>query len=391
MSKHSAAPQLPSSYARATTVFVIFAVVIAAGALYLSLARTVITITPRTQSATVRFPVTIREPDPELTDPLPAGVIAGQLLATTETASDTFTPSGEGSEVPAKASGRVTIFNTWSRVQPLAATTRLLSESGVLFRLKERVDVPPGGSIETEVEADQPGAAGDIAASHFTLPGLWPGLQEQIYAESTKAMSGGIQTVKIISQGDLRTAEDALAEKAAEAARTGFLESLADQSERYELLDDSFSTTVTSSNYSVEVGDEASEFTATLKIRVEAVAFASGALDAIAESKIAENIPEHTVALGMTLDKLSVNLDRINADTRTADLSVSGEVPTTITLADPIFDRVNLTNRDAQSIRTYFSAFDEIASVEIKFSPFWSTRSSSLPDHIEIRLADAQL
>ncbi len=388
MKKHSRPAQLPSSYARATLLFVLFVLVIAAGALYLTLARTVISITPRTQSTPMSLSVTLREQNSETTEPLPDGVIEGRLLSSTETVTDTFTPSGEGSEIPAKASGQVRIINNWSRVQPLAATTRFLSESGILFRLKERVDVPAGASVLAEIEADQPGASGNIPASRFTLPGLWPGLQEQIYAESDSAMTGGLKTMTTIALSDLRAAENALVEKASEAARTNFLASLADQDSRYELLDESFSSTVTSSSYDVEIGDEASSFNGTLKIRVEAVAFAPSALDAYLAEKMDERIPVHRVALGANLKNRSLTLESVNTDAQTAELTLSGELDTSITLDDPIFDRANLTNRDAQSIRNYFSAFEEIASVDITFSPFWSTRSSSLPDHIEIHLVD---
>lgn len=90
------------------------------------------------------------------------------------------------------ATGTVTLVNETGAAQPLVATTRLLSEGGVLFRLRDRVTVPAGGTVEAAVYADQPGPSGDIGPSRFTIPGLSPALQASIYARSSSPMTGGV-------------------------------------------------------------------------------------------------------------------------------------------------------------------------------------------------------
>ena len=59
-----------------------------------------------------------------------------------------------------EANGTVTLQNISSRVQPLAATTRLLFE-GVLFRLDGRA--PANGTVKASVHADQVGLSSEIA------------------------------------------------------------------------------------------------------------------------------------------------------------------------------------------------------------------------------------
>lgn len=107
------------------------------------------------------------------------------------TASRTFTH--EGTEAPGKAGGIVELINESTSGQTLVATTRLLSEKDVLFRLVDRVFIPAGGRLSARVEADQEGPEGDIAPSRFIIPGLSPAAQQVIYAESSEAMTGGIR------------------------------------------------------------------------------------------------------------------------------------------------------------------------------------------------------
>lgn len=90
-----------------------------------------------------------------------------------------------------KAKGMVEIINESRADQPLVAGTRLLSAQGVLFRLDGRVTVPSGGRETVAVTADALGAAGDVPAGRFTIPGLPASAQKLIYGESQVAMIGG--------------------------------------------------------------------------------------------------------------------------------------------------------------------------------------------------------
>ena len=90
----------------------------------------------------------------------------------------------------------------------MVATTRLLTSEGVLFRLKDRVNVPAGGEIEVEVYADQSGIASEIGPSQFTIPGLRTDLQKLIYAVSKESMKGGIKKTGVLSVDDWSRAQE---------------------------------------------------------------------------------------------------------------------------------------------------------------------------------------
>src|SRR3989338_991441 len=70
-----------------------------------------------------------------------AGGLKVLFLETTDTTEDVFIPTGS-TVLAGKAGGVVTLHNDTARAQPLVATTRLLSTGGILFRIKEAVNVP---------------------------------------------------------------------------------------------------------------------------------------------------------------------------------------------------------------------------------------------------------
>ncbi|USN53168.1 MAG: baseplate J/gp47 family protein [Candidatus Nomurabacteria bacterium] len=384
--RHSTQGQLPKSYARAAIIFIFIVLIAGGGVLYLSLSRTIVTITPRQQEYSVTVPVAVREDEiAEGGERSDNSTIQGMILTATRTRQGTFTSLGEGSSVADTATGRVTIYNNWNQTQPLAATTRFLTEDGVLFRLKERVDVPAASSIEAEVYADEKGAIGNIGPSRFTLPGLWPGLQEKIYAESTTAMTGGLKEVKSVSAEDLRQAENTLRSQIVEDVRSFFQDSLAGEETKWQLLDDALIGTITEKDFSAEVGDQVEDFTGSLTLKVDGVAILPSDIAALAATRLTEEIPDNTIPLSSDAEEIETTVTKINTDTQTAELSITGTIDASTTLANPIFSRSNLVSRSRQEILEYFSSFPEVAAVSIRFSPFWATQAASLEDHIEIR------
>lgn len=96
-----------------------------------------------------------------------------------------------------KARGFVTIYNYYNKPQPLVTSTRLLSPSGLTFRIDENINVPSSsvvngevvpGEIRVSITADKIGPEYRIEPSKFSIPGLWVDLQDKIYGESFKSM-----------------------------------------------------------------------------------------------------------------------------------------------------------------------------------------------------------
>jgi hypothetical protein len=115
-------------------------------------------------------------------------------------------PQGNGTTVDAFASGTVEIFNELNLVQPLVATTRLLTPDGILFRIQNGVTVPANGSVKVVAKADKKGASGNIPPTSFTIPGLSAVRQKSVYAKNTSHFTNGTATVKTLGEDDFTRA-----------------------------------------------------------------------------------------------------------------------------------------------------------------------------------------
>jgi len=101
--------------------------------------------------------------------------------------------------VTQKAKGVVTIFSLLDVPQKMIATTRLLSSSGLLFRINEDIFVPAAktingklipGQLEVSATADGKGLEYEIEPDTFSIPGFdYTEKYNKFYAESYQSMS----------------------------------------------------------------------------------------------------------------------------------------------------------------------------------------------------------
>lgn len=182
-----------------------------------------------------------------------AGAVPARLVALDPQAQTISVTPSETQPRDAVATGTVTITDDSDTNQSLVATTRLLADSGVLFRLKQAVTVPAHGQVDAPIYADQPGDAGDISASHFIVPGLPTERQAVVYAASSQPTTGGVEQVGVLSQADV----DAAVPLAEERIRAGLGDSVLSLLSAGEGWDSSLADLhVVSSIPSVAVGTE---------------------------------------------------------------------------------------------------------------------------------------
>lgn len=207
---HHHSPSLhPLIYRRIAISFAVLTIILALCALILT--RTKATILMAAEEIPHRIEAAISvEPSPLALkqDAIPGTVEAKSIIL------EGKAPVSEGPSVPDHAYGVITVVNNYNRSQPLVATTRFLSENGILFRSTKAVTVPAGGKVTVEIRADKTGAEGNVPAGKFTIPGLWTGIQDKIYGTSDKPMTGGVRNVSIITDEDIVKATASLASEA---------------------------------------------------------------------------------------------------------------------------------------------------------------------------------
>lgn len=137
-----------------------------------------------------------------------ADMLGYELLTLEETGERTVAATG-AEPMEEHATGELTIYNAWSKnAQRLIKNTRFESADGHIFRISDSVVVPGytvngtekvPGTIIAKVFADATGATYNIAAGHFTIPGLKGTPQfAAVYGESKSPMQGGFVGTRLI-------------------------------------------------------------------------------------------------------------------------------------------------------------------------------------------------
>jgi type IV pilus assembly protein PilM len=245
------------------------------------------------------------------------GKIQATLIDVETTASKLVTHAATA--VEGLSVGTVRIVNNSSGGQTLIATTRLLSESGVLFRIKDRVFVPAGGNVAVAVAADKPGAAGDIPPSRFTVPGLPPSQQQLVYGESDAAMTGGATY-----SGTPLRAEELQAVKDAMAAEVkGELVGKArEEAGDLVALEGLFGLGAVETPEAPEVGKPVGDFTLAGTVHGIQVAFSKDEIRQVLEDRVKRLLPEGETLDGYVIGEAVYEIKSVDLAKGTAELTV---------------------------------------------------------------------
>ena len=365
-------------YRRVALGFVFLTAVVLLFVVYASLVRATIVITPLEQEISSSFLVDVNAH--------PVGdEVRGLVESRGVEVSETFTvePDSENpTPVLGKASGRLTIVNNRSTSQSLVATTRFLSEGGVLFRLDSAVTVPGGGSVEARVTADQEGPAGDIGPARFTIPGLSESLQELVYGESTGPMTGGERFVTVLTQQDLDEAQVALLARAQEeAART--------LREEVQLFDgESYRVEVVSRSSDTEPGVETDRFTAQITATVTGVFFDGEELFRSAERAVFEEIDRGLRPVGMNRDALQISVEHADVENGTATLRVELSGYAVPSAAHEALNRGVFSGMTPEEVTRYFEDRELAKTVQVELRPVWLKRVPKSPNKIRLEVQE---
>ncbi len=365
-----------SLYRKLATTFIGLAVLLLGFVMYVAFARATVTVTRKATPANARFTVTVR-PEPKAE----SGEVSGAVLETVAEGTKTISASGEKKTVEGKACGTVTVINGQGSSQPLVATTRLLSESGVLFRLAEAITVPAGGRVDARACADQPGPAGDIAASRFTIPGLNAALQEKTYAVSTAAMTGGVVETSVVTQKEVDAAVEAYAKEVADDAASKLVGMLA----RADMGTGRFVThNIVRRETTAQVGKEQEKYDVTVAVSVSAVFYDQAAVERTARQKLTESLGDGTELQSVDRDSFGVDLKEKDVVGKSATLDVSVTGTGAVSEDNPAFDRKKLAGMSVADAQTYLAGIAGVQTSDIQLSPAWTKHLPNLADHITL-------
>jgi len=361
-------------YRRIAVGFVVLVALVLGALIYMSTVSATIRVSPVTQSLSAEVLLDV------VSMPTREHEIRGTVVTGTLNRTETFKPSGEGAkEVEGVAVGRVTIINTSTSAQTLVATTRLLTQDGVLFRIKNQVNVPAGGEVDVEAYADQPGKTGDIGPARFTIPGLSAAMQELIYARSDAPFAGGLSTVAAISQGDIDRAVADLKAKLEEDGKA-MLRTEAGEG----LAGESFTSEVTETRVSVEPGSEAASFDVTLTVQVIGVFFDREAAKVVALRELYEKLGPGREFTQVNEDGLQATVEKYDLATKAVNVRVYVDGLSTASLASQALSPGRFAGMKEEDVRAMLIKEGIAKDVQIEFTPNLGNRVPTLKDHIYV-------
>jgi len=365
-------------YRKIAISFIVLTLLLLGVIFYFSFAKLNITLIPTQERVndTVTFDIYGASSESGQAKTLP-GIV--EQIEISET--NTYTASGLdviGEEV----AGKVTIVNDYTKNQPLVATTRLLSADNKLYRIKNTVNVPAGGSAEVEVYADEPKPEMAIGPSKFTIPGLWAGLQEKIYGESKEKFVYGQQGKRFIQQTDLDEAIKDLKRSLLSKAQ----KELGDNYKGYNKILFTVDENSVSTEVDGKVGEEKDKFKVSMKTLVTIVAFSKEEVSEVAQKKLLESISENRELVEFNPEEIVYTLGDYDTKQSWAKVETSFTGKMTLKSDAEIIDRKKLVNLTKDQLEDYLKSFKEISGYRINFSPSFVEKAPSLVDRINIEI-----
>lgn len=310
-------------------------------------------------------------------------IINGSLQIKEVSAEKNYQTSAEEVNTSAaEVSGQVTLINKYNKNQTLIATTRLLSSDGKLFRLKETVTIPMGSQVIADVYADKPGIDMEITQdTRFTIPGLWAGIQDKIYAESLGKLTYQTKVVKIVKAADLNNAKKDIDEVLTLKIKNELQATSSDTIVIYSDLEDSLNI-----SYDVKLGDEKSEFKVSAKKQVIVATFPKNKALELAQARLSMIISDDKQLSDFDANKITYTLENFDQKTKTAEIKAYFSGVMSLKSDSSLIDRKKLVSLNEKQISQYLDTFPEIRDYKLEFWPSFIRTAPQLPDKIEIKI-----
>mgnify|MGYP003392368206 CR=1 FL=1 len=361
-------------YIWAINIFIGITVLAIVGILYLTLVHATIRIQGDREKFVSTGSITVNKIGADNT-------VAGTLISKDYELSESFPVAGTGA-VGTTAGGSMKITNNYNKDQSLVKTTRFLSTDGKIFRTVAAITIPAGSSATVEVRADKDGSGYLVPAGHFTIPGLWEGIQDKIYGETTVPMAFLPADITKVSDDDVKKAEENLTAKIIEQA---LLDVKQQAPANYDLKPELVKATPISIVSDPVVGTKSSQIKVTVKTNVSALIVNADDVKKAATDKLMSELPDKNNFIELVADSFSFSVQELNATDGTARVKTalsawikSNTLPTEL-------DTHNFTGKSASDVKKELES-KNIKDAEVIITPPFVPFMPFLADHIKVEV-----
>jgi len=380
-SKPSKKPLSFNLYRKIAITFVILTLILLGGVAYFSLPSLEISIDPEREVVNNSIPVDIYNQDKSDSSQVSQPALAGVVDSMEIEEKKKFQSTG-AQTIGKEIEGKVRIINNYSQDQPLVRTTRLLSPGGKLYRINEQVVVPAGGSVEVGIYTEEPSPEMAIDPTKFNIPGLWAGLQDDIYAQSEESFEYRVKIERYVQQSDIDKALEEIRDDLEEKAESEFGDSYKGKDRVvFRINEDSVKTTV-----DAEAGEEKDEFEVAVSGEVNIVALDNKKMLDLASRNLSTLVAGQTNLAEVDQESFSFDWNDFNKDkgVATINVSFSGEVAPSSNAE--IVNKEEIVDLNKEQLVSYLEGKDSIKDYEIDFFPSFMQKVPNLSDRIEINI-----
>jgi hypothetical protein len=250
----------------------------------------------------------------------------------------------------------------------------------LLFRISKTVLVPSGGKVDVEVYPDDPALLNGktIQPTKFTIPGLWAGLQDKIYAQSFKDFSKEGLKVHFVQKEDIENGQKTISEELYQETIDEVLKSY--EAMNYTILaSKELAQTVTEK----EENQEAEKFKMSVRLKVNIVLFNQEDILKLIENQLKTQVDENHELISIDLDSIKYSIDKIDLIDNIAHIKVNASGKAVIRIESSLLDKSSLTGLKEESVLEKLKN-DSIQDVSIKFNPSWFGRMPYIKDRISL-------
>lgn len=313
-------------------------------------------------------------------------IIPTQIVEVTKEDSKKY-PATDTKNVGTKATGTVFISTAISNIEwPTGTRIALSTDTSVVYRTNVAVSIKaPGSQSGVGVTAESPGEKYNIPTGRSFSAVNDPDAD----ITSTSAMTGGeTKTVKVVSQGDISSAKDALAKDITDAVTAEFNT----KSSELKIIEETKNTEIVSFSANPVLNAEAPDgFTMTVKVTTKAIGFSMNDISTIISAEVNRQ-------LGFTKQIIDDGSKTAEIAVDSSDLAtgkISGTIKTTAYVAAKLDEndiKVNLEGLNDAKATNYLAGLDGVDSSKMEYWPAFFKSFPRLKNHIfiSIQVADQQ-
>lgn len=368
-------PKQVGLYRKLVWKFLIATAILLAIVFYFSFSKLTLEISPRGEVLNNSLFLKVAKDNISENDNDPRTLILGDVSNTSSSLERVYPASGEefGAE---ELNGQVRIINKNNKSQVLVATTRVLSADNKMFRIKDAVNVPAGGEVLVDIYSDKPSQEMAIGPTTFTIPGLWVGLQDKIFARSDKEFTYLKKVKKFVKQTDIENATKDINERLLSNASSSVSNN--DNIQLYSVGDN------TKITFSAKAGDIKDEFSAKIQSNIVVVSFPKEQAIKLVSAQLKLLVPDEKELIEFKPENIIYTLDSFDSQTNTATVKATFSGVMALKADSTVINREQLVNLTKAQIDNYLKDFPEIKSYELKFYPPFIQKAPSLVDRISI-------